>query len=87
MLNQCKLNFLVTQSLNIGPYLKVPDGLSSFSDDETDLMAGDHHLEEASSTGTAMVRLVLAGRAAVRSVALVGNDVLDGSLGIAEQEI
>ena len=63
----------------------MPDGLSSFSDDESDLVAGDHHLEEARSAGAAMVRLVLARRAAVRSVALVGNDVLDGSLGSSVQ--
>ena len=65
----------------------MPDGLSSLSDDEPDLVAGDHHLEEASAASTAaMVRLVWARGAAMGSVTLVGNDVLDGSLGSPVQK-
>jgi hypothetical protein len=70
--------------LGSGRFLKVPDGLSSLSDDQTDLVTGDHHFEEARSSSTAVVRLVLARRATVGSVALIGNDVLDGSLGISD---
>jgi hypothetical protein len=63
----------------------MPDGLSSLSDDQTDFVTGDHHLEEACSSSAAVVRLVLPRRATVGSIALIGNDVLDGSLGITEK--
>jgi len=63
----------------------VPDSLSTLSDDESDLVSGDHHLKETrtstAAASTTVVLLVRAGRAAMGAVALVGDDVINRGLG------
>ena len=67
-------------------YLKVLDRLSSLSYDESDLVTSHDHLEETAASATAASVSAHAGRSALRSVALVGDDVIDRGLSVAEQK-
>jgi hypothetical protein len=64
------------------------NSLSSLSDDESDLVTSHDHLEETAASATAAATTSVsahAWRSALRSVALVGNDVIDRGLRVTKK--
>ena len=64
------------------------DGFSSLSNDKSDLMTGDNHLEEAASTATAASTVLPThtGRPAVDTVTFVGDNMVDGGFCVPENK-
>ena len=69
-------------------YLEVFDGFSSLSNDKSDLVAGDNHLEEATSSTTAASTVLPThtGRPAVDTVSLVGDNMVDGGFCVTKNK-